>query len=276
MKVSKKRVSTAIIFMTITFIIILLGGIPFALFTATLIYLGTKELIDLMKAKGNNPCRQYIYLANSFYLLVSYLNKPELFNLTTTIAIIGAFIAVLLRGSEAKIKDVGTTLLCLTYGGFLPCHFLLIRHMNIDGMNFFGYDVNNGFGFILLLFLTISFVDIAGYLTGMAFGKNPLWKEVSPKKTIEGSIGATLVGMITAISIGQYIGLELIQSIISGIIIVLAAQFGDLTESMMKRDAGTKDSANLLPGHGGILDRADSYVFTVALMYYYLYFFVIS
>jgi phosphatidate cytidylyltransferase len=164
----------------------------------------------------------------------------------------------------------------MTYGGFLPSHLLFLRNLDVNGMNFLGIHVNDGFGYVLLLFFVISVTDIGAYYTGMKFGKTPLFPAISPKKTVEGSIGGTIFALIFAIGIGYLIKITLIQSIIAGIIITMAAQFGDLAESMLKRDAGTKDSADLLPGHGGILDRADSYIFTVAIAYYYFYYFVVS
>jgi phosphatidate cytidylyltransferase len=273
------RVVTAAIFLIITLACIIHGGTVFALFAALLVYLGMKELIILMEAKGYSPCKGFIAVTASLYLILGYLNQPkmlEMLGAITAFAVIGTFLMVLKRGKDAKISDIGATLLCITYGGFLPSHLLFLRNLNVNGMNFFGIQVNDGFGYVLLMFFVISLTDIAAYYTGMKFGKTPLFKEISPKKTVEGAVGGTIFALIAAIIIGFLIKITLVQSLIAGIIITMAAQFGDLAESMMKRDAGTKDSANLLPGHGGILDRADSYIFTVAITYYYFYYFVVN
>ncbi|MFA6989566.1 MAG: phosphatidate cytidylyltransferase, partial [Candidatus Gastranaerophilaceae bacterium] len=265
------RVLTATIFLLITLACIVLGGAVFALFGALLVYLGMRELLQLMKAKENKPCEVFIYVAAFLYLILGYLNRPDLLAALTTFVIIGIFLVVLKRGKDAKIKDIGSTLLCITYGGFLPSHLLFLRNLSINGIDFLGIHVRNGFGYVLLLFFVISITDIAAYYTGRKFGKTPLFREISPKKTVEGAIGGTIFAILFAIGIGYLIHLDFIQSIIAGIIITVAAQLGDLAESMLKRDAGTKDSADLLPGHGGILDRADSYIFTIAMAYYSFY-----
>ena len=103
-----------------------------------------------------------------------------------------------------------------------------------------------------------------------------MWEVISPKKTIEGAIGGAFFAILSAVIVGYIVHLELWQSLLAGVVITLAAQFGDLFESMLKRDAGTKDSSNILPGHGGFLDRADSYVFTVAVTYYFFYYIVVN
>lgn len=274
MKFIPPRVLTATIFLVITLVCIIKGGLVFALFIALLVSLGIKELINLMKAKGYNPCSVFIYSTAPLYLVLGYFNRPDMLGVLTTVAFVGTFMAVLKRGKDAKINDIGATLLCLAYSGFLPSHMIFLRNLDIDGMNFFGLNLSDGFGYVLLLFVVISMTDIAAYYTGRKFGKTPLFKAISPKKTIEGSVGGTVFALLSAVLIGYFIQISLLQSIVAGVIITAAAQFGDLAESMLKRDAGAKDSADLLPGHGGILDRADSYIFTVAIAYYYFYYFV--
>ena len=138
----------------------------------------------------------------------------------------------------------------------------------------YGKHIDPGIGYIVLMFVVISVCDIAAFYVGTKLGKTPLWPEVSPKKTVEGAVGGTIASILGAVIVGHFIDLSLVHSIISGFILSLAAQFGDLAESMIKRDAGFKDSGDLLPGHGGMLDRADSYVFTGAVAYYYFSIFV--
>jgi phosphatidate cytidylyltransferase len=270
------RVLTATIFLIITLACIVFGGAVFALFLGLLMYLGMREILQLMKAKENNPCVQFIYISTFLYLVLGYFNRFDLLAVLTTTVIIGTFLAILKRGKDAKIKDIGATLLCVTYGGFLPSHLLFLRNLSLNGINFLGIHVRDGFGYVVLLFFVISATDIAAYYTGTKLGKTPLFKEISPKKTVEGAVGGTVCAILVAIIFGHLIHLNIIESITAGIIITAAAQFGDLAESMLKRDAGAKDSADLLPGHGGILDRADSYIFTVAIAYYYFYYFVVS
>jgi phosphatidate cytidylyltransferase len=96
---------------------------------------------------------------------------------------------------------------------------------------------------------------------------------VSPKKTIEGAIGGVLTGVLTAMGCQALFlrdGMGLAEAAVLGLVIAVVSQFSDLAESLLKRDVGVKDSANLLPGHGGMLDRFDSFLFTAPLFYYYL------
>jgi phosphatidate cytidylyltransferase len=123
----------------------------------------------------------------------------------------------------------------------------------------------------MLTFLCICAADIGAYVVGKFFGKTRL-SDISPKKTVEGAIFG-----ITASTIISLVGAYLIKlpyfsltGLLLGLIIGIASLLGDLTESMLKRDAGVKDSGDLIPGHGGILDRTDSYIFTAPLVYYFM------
>ena len=92
---------------------------------------------------------------------------------------------------------------------------------------------------------------------------------------MEGAIGGTIAGILMSVLIGNFIGLSITHSLIAGFILSLTAQLGDLVESMFKREVGIKDSGTILPGHGGMLDRADSYIFTAAAGFYYFKYFVV-
>ena len=118
--------------------------------------------------------------------------------------------------------------------------------------------------------------DVGAYVCGSKFGKTPLAPVVSPKKTVEGAVGGSILALCTAMFIGWLIHIEWYQSLIAGFLITLFAQVGDLAESLIKRDAGVKDSGNSLPGHGGFLDRADSYLFSTPVAYFYFNYFVVS
>jgi phosphatidate cytidylyltransferase len=125
------------------------------------------------------------------------------------------------------------------------------------------------------LFLTLALAfssDSGGYFAGRAFGKHKLYEAVSPKKTVEGGIGALLGGVAAMVGFGHFWltpDIPLIHAIVLGVIGSALGQIGDLVESMIKRTFGIKDSSNLLPGHGGLLDRVDALLFVAPLIYYY-------
>jgi phosphatidate cytidylyltransferase len=127
-----------------------------------------------------------------------------------------------------------------------------------------------GAGYCLLILFAVLVTDTFCYFSGRKFGKHKLSPVISPNKTIEGSLGGTLMCMLFSLGIGLGIGLPWYHTIILGLLIAVFAQIGDLCESMIKRDAGVKDSSNVLPGHGGFLDRTDSYIMTIPVVYYYL------
>ena len=129
----------------------------------------------------------------------------------------------------------------------------------------------SAFSLTLLAFSCIWAADIGAYFFGKFFGQTQL-SEISPKKTVEGAIfGITASAVVGAIG-AWYLAWPhwLIAGLLLGSLIGVVSLLGDLTESMMKRDAGVKDSGQLIPGHGGILDRTDSYVFTAPLVYYFV------
>lgn len=273
---SEARVAVATIFLSITLVCILAGKFFLAVFLAALTYLGTKELVNMAKAKSLNPCFTTIIAVDFLLLIVAAMEKLPLLDIVLTFGIISSCLVILFRGKRAKVTDLSSTIFCIMYGGWLPMHLMLLRNLNHNGLNLFNWHVREGLGYFILIFFVITLSDISAFYIGKRFGKRPLWTEISPKKTVEGAIGGTLGGLFGSVLIGSLIGLPLIHCVIAGIVLSLSAQFGDLTESMIKRDAGFKDSGNLLPGHGGFLDRADSYIFTGAVAYYYFKIFVIG
>ncbi len=127
---------------------------------------------------------------------------------------------------------------------------------------------------LLSVFFIIWASDSFAYLTGKNFGKHKLAEKISPKKTIEGVVGGLAGGLIIAYLIYQFSGWELMlklpQFLILTLIIVIFGTLGDLLESRFKRIAKVKDSGNVIPGHGGILDRLDSFIFAVPFVYIFL------
>jgi phosphatidate cytidylyltransferase len=130
--------------------------------------------------------------------------------------------------------------------------------------------LSEGLTLTLIAFGCIVAADIGAYVFGRCFGRTPL-SDISPKKTVEGAIFGIASSVAVATAGGWYIHWPAWPEtgVALGLLIGIASLLGDLTESLMKRDAGVKDSGQLIPGHGGILDRADSYVFTAPIVYYF-------
>ncbi len=272
------RLLTGLIIGTIALWCLINGGIALLLLISVVVYLGSKEYVQILKNKGFFPSLKVILISDAFLAMLSYFNRFDLVALAFTLCSIWAFIWVLFRGRQPYIANVSTTILGFVYGGWFPLHLLFLRGLNADNyQGFLKLNVHNdGLGYVLLLFIGILFTDTGCYYFGEKFGKNKLSPIISPKKTIEGAIGGAICAVIGVLIIGYFIHLEWYQSLISGILCTIFAQIGDLSESLIKRDAGVKDSGTFLPGHGGFLDRTDSYVLTVPVLFYYFKYFVVS
>ena len=255
---------------------VITGGIPLMLLVAYIVYIGSKEYVDILEKKGFRPFLHLIILADIFFVVLTALKRFDLVPIVLTFGTIGAFTLVLCKGRQPYIANVATTVLGFIYGGWLPCFIILLRQIDQDSLGFFSIRLNSGLEFIVLLFFTILMTDVGAYAIGSKYGKRPLAPVVSPKKTIEGSIGGSVLAILTAMLIGWLIHIEWYQSLIAGVLITTFAQIGDLAESLIKRDAGVKDSGNSLPGHGGFLDRIDSYLFSTPIAYFYFNYFVVS
>lgn len=259
----------------------ILGGWYFTAGCAVLVYLGQLEYFQLARAKGIAPAAKTT-LAVSQALLIICTLLPFLADAVLPVA--GTFICfyLLFQPKFATIADIAASILGLFYGGYLPSYWVRLRLLEqgvFSNLPLWGFWPNEwspqalpvGLTTTLLGFSCIWAADIGAYLMGSLFGRTRL-SDISPKKTVEGAVFGVL-GSIGVAILGSWIlewPLWPITGAILGFVIGIASLLGDLTESMMKRDAGVKDSGTLIPGHGGILDRADSYVFTAPLVYYFV------
>ncbi len=166
-------------------------------------------------------------------------------------------------------------------------HFIAHASLSVFGLFFIGFSIStillirqrpDGAGLAILLFCLVWICDTAAYVAGISMGRHRLWPEVSPRKTVEGCVaglfGAWVTGLVARLIFMP--GLSVFDAMAFGSIAGILGQTGDLVESALKRDLGAKDSSQLLPGHGGFLDRFDSLMFTAPAMYYYAYYFVHS
>lgn len=130
-----------------------------------------------------------------------------------------------------------------------------------------------GAGLLLFLVFLTEFNDISQYIWGKMLGKYKIIPKVSPNKTWEGFLGGLMTTTLFAVIIAMWLTpLTILESLLAGLIIAVAGFFGDVSISALKRDLGIKDSGNLLPGHGGILDRVDSLTYTAPLFFHFIYY----
>ena len=261
------------------FFVILFGGLPLVLLCLLIVILGAKEYTQILKNKGFLPSYKIIIISSFIFAFLAYFNRLDLISIAFTLSTFMAFMWVLFRGKQPYIANVATTILGFVYCGWFPLHLLLLRDIGCCEPIYNGWVKTNpsmeGAAYAVLLLLAVILTDSFCYYAGIQFGKHKLAEVISPNKTIEGSIGGSLTCILFCLTFGILVfGLPWYHSLALGIIISMFSQIGDLCESMIKRDAGVKDSSDIIPGHGGFLDRTDSYILTIPAVYYYIHFFV--
>lgn len=192
-------------------------------------------------------------------LVAKGMYLPEVW-LPLVVYLLYTLLKSLFSDKDAELPNIGNSLMMLTYIGVPIFLTAYLSYQKLPTGEYVFMESR-----IIAVFLIVWIADSAAYLSGMAFGKHPLWPALSPKKTIEGLVGgvafAAIVASLFPIFFPSVYGAYTWYSCtIYGLLVSLMSVLGDLFESMLKRRAGVKDSGHLIPGHGGILDRIDSYL----------------
>ncbi|MGL5049348.1 MAG: phosphatidate cytidylyltransferase [Fusobacteriaceae bacterium] len=264
------RILVALIGIPLLMVILLKGGFLLLLFVNFIILVGLFEFFKMAEIGGKKPEVRLGYLAGLAIPNIIYFSTVD--NLTLifmpvallTILLIGK--RVLQNKVENSSRDIGITVLGVVYVSGLFSHLLLMK------------NIPNGGKWLLTIQILVWVCDSFAYFTGMGIGRKIFkrgFSSISPKKSIEGSIGGTAFTMLAIYILNRVLGLfspdkNIVIVLLVGLLISMVAQIGDLGESMFKREFKVKDSGRLLGEHGGILDRFDSMLFVVPVVYYLL------
>jgi phosphatidate cytidylyltransferase len=235
----------------------------FTLITAAAICVALWEFYHIAKKKGADPLSGLGIIGSIAYLYAVQLATeiPSLEVLPYLILFLGVvsgFMAFIFRGDK-PLSNLGTTFFGLIYLT-IPLGFLI-------PLNF-----TYGRTYLVYLLLVAKLTDMGAYFVGKKFGSHKMAPYISPNKSWEGMIGGLLVGVLASFSMQAFTGFSWPISLLLGLVLSALAIFGDLTESLLKRDLGVKDSSHL-PGLGGFLDLIDSLIFATPVLYLYLKFY---
>ena len=265
----RTRLLVTIVLLPIGMYLIWLGGWWFGLTIALFVGLAAKEYVDLFRAGKLQPAGWLVPLGAVLLVLGRAYNELESAGILLSLLILSSMTHHLVayeRGRNQAATDFNITLGGIFYLGWLGAYLVSLRNLP-DGLWWF-----------LLALPSVWLADGFAYMIGKRFGKRPLSPRLSPKKTWEGylaglvggTLGGLLFGALWGIGAGAIITPG--RGALLGFILALLTPLGDLGESMIKRQVNIKDSSNLLPGHGGMFDRIDSWLWGGVLGYYIILF----
>jgi phosphatidate cytidylyltransferase len=266
----KHRIITTAVGVPVIILAIWFGDPWFSLFIAAAALAGTYEFYRMAGFDRREPLLFLGLLWSLALVLSPHYRNPEFLPMVVTFILLISLICLLVRPSREKaFRDWAWTIVGALYAGWMLSYWLNLRGLE-DGRNW-----------VYLAMLTTFASDTGAYFVGRSKGKRKLVPTISPAKTWEGAIGGLVSAVLASVVIattlklispvlGDPFAFEYWQIILLGFLVSLFAQLGDLVESLLKRNIGVKESGDLLPGHGGVLDRFDSLIFVGAVVYYYV------
>lgn len=262
------RILTAVIGVPLIFICIYCGNVAFYIMMFIISFLCVYECLTILK-KYNPHTIVSLIMASLFFVFIYFFNSTMIDKVAFS-AIIMIFILFFVEVVFCENPSFSIERIAISFFGafFIPLALLYMSYIR---------NLDNGMKFIFFLFIVVWVLDTAAYGFGILFGQHELAKDISPKKTIEGTIAGIVFGILTAY-LCRYVFMQdvltITESLMLGFVIAIIGQFSDLAESLIKRDANIKDSGKIIPGHGGVFDRFDSYIFVAPTVYYYILLFL--
>ncbi len=250
------RLISGIIGLALLIGVLLLGGyyLGFALLALAIIAL--KEFYNAVNKIGIKPLSVIGY-GGTVLLYIAQYSETITSGFIISLCVIASLSATVLL-NDRDIRDAAITVI-----GILYIPYLLFHILYLDGSNY-----------LWIIFLIAFGTDTFAYLVGSKFGNKKLCPEISPKKSVEGALGGIAGSILVTMVYSSFFDLSPLWSFgILALVGSIISQLGDLTASRIKRIAGIKDYGKIMPGHGGMMDRFDSIIFTAPVVYYYAYYF---
>lgn len=257
------RIATALVLLPLWLLAVLVpqGRVVLVVLVALFVGVGISEYYAM--AKTARASRVAGVLIGAAIVLISGFGTITQAALAVT-GTLPALTAVHLVRARGSIAELATSLFGVFYVGWLGAYVVLVHALEF------------GPGLVLMLIVAVALTDVGAYFTGKQLGRHKMAPVVSPNKTWEGAFGglfAAAAGVWALHEIHDALGIDLppwtaVRLIVTGVALSAVSQLGDLMKSAIKRDAGVKDSGTILPGHGGMLDRCDGFLFAAPVLYY--------
>jgi CDP-diglyceride synthetase len=265
-----------------------LSSLPFVFAVAATTVAGTWEYFRALRMHGYQPIEAPAFLAVILLQFAAWnVSRGDLIALLPVLLallVIGTLVYAIFSRNVRPLTNVAVTFLGVVYIGWLFSYLIFLRSLSgtVDVWPFHGLQLARGAldfsaqgaWVVLYVLATTWSADAGAYFVGMRYGKRPLAPRLSPKKSVEGAAGGLAASILMSLLWGTWIGIPWYHCLILGAILGPLGEVGDLCESALKRDLGIKDFGGIMPGHGGVLDRFDSVLFTAPVAYYYLSFMV--
>ena len=256
------RIFTAFIGIPLVFACIYFGSLPFYIFMFVVMFFCVQEYL-MICSKYKPHVILSLVMASAFFAALKYFDSPLNTPVIAAVIMLLVLFAVEIFGENT---DQSVSRISVSFLGVFFLPLSMIHMVYLRGMK-------GGMQLMFFMFIVVWVLDTAAYAFGRMLGKHKLAKNVSPKKTVEGAIAGIIFGVAAAAAC-RYIFMQdiisLPQALVLGFVISVVGQFSDLAESLIKRDGNIKDSGKIIPGHGGVFDRFDSYMFAAPAAYYVL------
>jgi phosphatidate cytidylyltransferase len=269
----RQRAISALLFVPPVLLLLVLGGIWVAVVVAVLVALASFEAFRLLRAAGQ-PALIPLGIALALAVALDAASVDQVASTVMLLTGVGIVLAAVGAFVRPDPRDGFATWMGTVFGAVYVGMLGFVVRLAADAPTI---DANAPLGwlggeriFLALLVFGVWSYDTGAYLVGKQFGRAKFLTHISPSKTYAGLVGGIVATTIVTTVLWWGAGLPIVLGIPLGIVLALAAQAGDLAESMLKRAAGAKDSSNLIPGHGGVLDRIDSFLFAAPVVTLYV------